>query len=46
VLVPAMLSLNPRLNYWPSDMPEAKITWLKWEKKLMRSWLLLLSVDG
>ena len=29
VLVPAMLSLNPRLNYWPSDMPEAKITWLK-----------------
>ncbi|CAK9073433.1 unnamed protein product [Durusdinium trenchii] len=28
VLVPAMLSLNPRLNYWPSDMPEVKITWL------------------
>jgi len=29
VLVPAMLSLNPRLNYWPSTMPEAKHTWLK-----------------
>lgn len=28
VLVPAMLSLNPRLNYWPSEMPSVKITWL------------------
>jgi len=28
VLVPAMLSLNPCLNYWPSKMPEPKYTWL------------------
>ena len=37
VLVPAMLSLNPRLNYWPSHMPDVKITWLgKWEKEVRR----------
>jgi len=28
VLVPAMLSLNPCLNYWPSKMPEPKYKWL------------------
>ena len=26
--VPAMLSLSPCLNYWPSKMPEPKYTWL------------------
>lgn len=28
ILVPAMLSLGPVLNYWPSRMPEPKYTWL------------------
>lgn len=28
VLVPAMLSLSPGLNYWPSHMPDPKYTWL------------------
>mmetsp|Transcript_110564 Transcript_110564/g.219851 ORF Transcript_110564/g.219851 Transcript_110564/m.219851 type:complete len:957 (+) Transcript_110564:121-2991(+) len=28
ILVPAMLSLLPCLNYWPSRMPEIKHTWL------------------
>lgn len=28
VLVPAMLSLNPRLNYWPAPMPEPRFRWL------------------
>jgi len=28
ILVPAMLSLCPVLNYWPSRMPEPKYTWL------------------
>jgi len=31
VLVPAMLSLNPCLNYWPSKMPDVKYAWLKKE---------------
>lgn len=29
VLVPAMLSLNPCLNYWPTKMPEPKFRWLE-----------------
>jgi len=28
ILVPAMLSLFPVLNYWPSRMPEPRYTWL------------------
>eukprot|EP00928_Gymnodinium_smaydae_P053115 TRINITY_DN37186_c0_g1_i1.p1 TRINITY_DN37186_c0_g1~~TRINITY_DN37186_c0_g1_i1.p1 ORF type:complete len:1211 (-),score=220.49 TRINITY_DN37186_c0_g1_i1:82-3714(-) len=28
ILVPAMLSLNPVLNYWPTKMPPAKYRWL------------------
>lgn len=28
VLTPAMLSLNPCLNYWPSRMPKPRYTWI------------------
>lgn len=29
ILVPAMLSLGPVLNYWPAKMPEPRFTWLR-----------------
>jgi RND superfamily putative drug exporter len=29
ILVPAMLSLVPRINHWPSKMPPVRYTWLQ-----------------
>jgi len=33
VLVPAMLSLSPRMNYWPSQMPPVQYEWLSSAQK-------------